>query len=395
VLTLLCALALSEDLSRRRQILCALLLGFALTGTFYVSASGYTLVLPALLWAVPTLWRLRLMPYAAGMAVVGAAPNVLWALWHHTTILPGVGIERTTMSDRLKLLFDSVGREFIGVAHSFGTPGMPIAPARLILWLGFAAVGVALLVRFRSILRMVLLRLDGRRPFDIVLVATVLVVIVYAVSKYAWIALDPRYLYASNPILILLLASVASPTAWRSMFRFVRDRVQRSPADPKFAVRASQIAAGIVGLAMIALIGIPTVVMLRHPALDSNGNVARSATVNDPGIEQAVTALHQEGIQYAYATYWIAVNIDFLAAGRLTCVSYGTGNRFKADRTAADNAPADKVAWIEPTTKAPDGMRALLTKHHISFRARVFGPLTVYDQLGTSLRPSKIGVPGI
>lgn len=429
VLTVLAAVALSDRLGRRNQVVLALVLGFALTGTYYLTASGYYLVLPALIWALPALIRLRLLPFAAITAVFGALPNTVWALWHGASILPAVGIQKSTAGGRLKLLLDSVGREFLGLAHSFGSPGMPVFWARLILWVALAGLVVAIVLRRRSILATLLLRRTGRQPLDIVMVGAIITIVVFVGSKYSWSALDPRYLYAANPILVLLLASLASPTAFHRFARRVLRSAELEPADgrplttealppspsaddpavgaPRSGVVTisdpgslvtgvgSRVAAAVVGVALILLIGIPTAVMLSYPSTESNGNPRTGPTRStDPDMERAIGALEKDGTKYIYSSYWQAVQVDFLARGSLTCVSYGSANRFPDDRQIVDATPAQQVAWLEITTKSPRGMRATLNRNHISYRAQVFGVVTVYDQLSKPVRPRQIGMTG-
>lgn len=390
VLAVLAALALSDQLARRKQILLALVLGFALTGTYYFTASGYYVVLPALIWAVPALWRLHLMPFAAITAALGALPNTVWALWHGTSILPAVGTQKSTAGGRLELLLDPVGREFLGLAHSFGSPGMPVFWARLIWWAALAALVVAIAAHWRSLLAMALLRRDGRQPLDIMLVGAVITIVVFVGSKYSWSALDPRYLYTSNPILIFLLASLASPAAFR---RLTRRTDQSLP--PATGV-GPRVAAAVVGLGLILLIGVPTAVMLAHPSTESNGNPRSGPTRStDPDMERAIQALEKDGTKYVYASYWQAVQVDFLAHGSLICVTYGSANRFPDDRAIVDAAPAQQVAWLELTTKSRNGMRATLNRNHISYRARIFGHVTIYDELSKPVRPRQLGLGGV
>ena len=379
VLAVLAALALTDQLDRKRQIILALVLGFALTGTFYLTASGYSVVLPALIWALPALWRLRLLPFAATTAILGAVPNTVWALWHGTSILPMLGIKQSTAGGRLKLLLDPVGREFLGLAHSFGSPGMPAFYARLILWAALAGLVMAVVLRWRSIRALLLLRRDGRQPLDIMLVGAIIAIVVFVGSKYSWSAIDPRYLYTSNPILIFLLAALASPAAFR-----------------KLGGAGRRVATPVVGLAMILLVGIPTAVMLTHPSTDSNGNPRFGSTRStDPDMQQAIRALNRDGTRYVYATYWQAVPLDYLANGSLLSVTYGSVNRFPADRAIVDAAPAQQVAWLEITPRRhTGGMRAILNRAHVVYRARTFGRVTVYDHLSKAVRPSQLGMSG-
>lgn len=437
LLTLWCALSLISMRTRWSQWLAAIVIGFATTGTFYLSASGYFVLLPVFLYALPGLLRLRLLWPAVAAAAVGAAPNLLWAIHHDTSIVPSVGVIKSTMTGRIKALLDTVGREFFGLAHANGVPGVPLGWARLIVWLGFAALFIAVAVRWRSILALLLCRIQGRRPLDVVIVAGVLGSFLFVISKYAGLLLDPRYLYVSNVTLVLLLAALASPAAIRTLLRWLAPTTPTSVASPagtegpvvaeimvvaqspvvsaveadsssrwrrleERAVKAFTpitVFTAVVSAALLLLIGVPTVVMLSHQAVDSNGNTrAGPSSGPDGDYRSIVAALSSEGSPYLYATYWDAVPIEFLANEAITAATYGRSSRFPDQYARVTAAPYQQIAYLERTVidgkVIPSNVGKALTLHLVSYRKRQFGDLTLYDHLSKDIRPSDLSLSG-
>lgn len=394
LLTLWCALALSPQLPRRRQLIVAGLLGLALTGTFTLTASGYFLVLPAIAWAIPALVRLRLWPALTVGAVLGAFPPLVYALRNHSSIFPHIGTRPSTALSRLQDLLDPVGRMFLGLSHSFGTPGLPVGLARLLLWMAVLTLLMTAWAHRRSVRALVLLRPSGRNPLDITVLAMLLAAAGYVGSKYAYFTIDPRYLYPTTPALILLLAAAASPTALRhirstkSTSTSAQSRGRSTRTGGILPVRVS-----IASIALLLLVGLPTAVMLSHPALDSNGNATTlPSTGLDGNMEQAVNELHLDHTAYLYSTFWLATPMNFLANGRLTAVTYGNVDRFPVDRAHADAASVGQTAWFDLSSST--AMPSALRHHHIGFRERRFGRITIYDRFTANVRPQQLGLRG-
>lgn len=397
LLTVWCALALSPTLPVRRRRLAAGLLGFALTGTCYLTASGYFLVLPAIVWAVPALNRCRLWPVFAVGAVIGLLPPLVYDLRTGASVFPHLGALPSTPASRLRDLLDPVGRMFLGLAHSFGAPGLPVGVARLLLWLALAALLLTAWVHRQSIRALVSLRCTGRAPIDIAVVALMAAAAGYIASKYAFFTIDPRYLYTTTPALILALAALAGPTALTSQVVGRPWRMVPVPWRPPGTAQPNRSwrikTAGVVSVLLLALVGGPTLLMLSHPAVDSNGNTtALPSTGLDSYMELAARQMELDHIKYVYAIYWLATPMEFLAHDRLTAVTYGSANRFPVDRARADAAPVRQTAWLDLTSSAvmPNGLR----HHHIGFRHRQFGAITVYDRFTTNTRPTQLGLRG-
>ncbi len=387
LLTVLCALSLRPELTRRRRVAAAVLIGLALTGTFYLTASGYFLVLPAVVWAVPSLLRLHLVVTALCGVVAGSAVPALYWVTHRSSFFPQLGIRASTPTSRLGDLLDPVGRMFLGLAHSAGAAGVPIGLARILLWVAVLALVAAIVIRRRSIVALLWLRPAGRRPLDVMLVAVTLAMGGYVASRYAYFTIDPRYLYATSPGLILLLAALADPAALGRLGKPVTSAAAGN------AGGFTRVGVAAVSALLLFFIGGPTAVMLRHSSLDSNGNTSNLPNTGiDSDMAAAIKVLSREGTRYVFAAYWQAVPMDFLAQGRLTAVSYGAQNRFPEQRAEADAAPMREVAWMDLSFET--AMAGALARHHIGYRARRFGHVTVYDQFSVSTDPGRIGLKG-
>lgn len=397
LLTVWCALALAPTLPARRRCAAAGLLGFALTGTLYLTASGYFLVLPAIVWAVPVLIRCRLWRFFGVGAVVGGLVPLAYTVRTRVSIFPHLGTDPSTPASRLRDLLDPVGRMFLGLAHSYGVPGLPLPAGRLLLWLALAALVVTAWAHRRSIRAIASLRPAGRNPIDIPVIALIAAAVGYVASKYAYFTIDPRYLYTTTPALILALAALAGPTAPNS--RLVERALSAMPASWRnsggsWTNRSWRMGTvGVVSILLLVLVGGPTLVMLSHSAVDSNGDTtALPSTGLDADMKKAATQLELDHIRYVYATYWLATPMDFLADGRLTAVTYGEANRFPIDRARADAAPVGQTAWLDVTSSAV--LPTALRRHHVGFRHRRFGRITIYQDFSANVRPFQLGLRG-
>jgi len=390
---LLLAIRLTDTLTHARRTGSAFVLGLALTGTFYLNASGYFVVLPALLWALPALLRMRLLPITTLGAVLGVLPNLFWSIRHFSSMFPSVGIVESTPGSRFQALLNPLGREFFGLAHATGTPGLPELPGRIIVCAAFLALFIAFIARYRSITSILRLRTTNRSPLTILLMSGVLGFVMLVGTKLAGLTFDPRYLYPSNVTLILLLAALSSPAAIAQVLtRFLRFFLSADHT-PVLTKQFSFRTATAVSLATIVLLGTSTAVALSHSAVDSNGDYGQQSSANtdaQSSAAQLLDALHKDGTKYAYASYWEALPLDFQAKGSLTVVSYGAVNRFPERRAAVDAAPAQQVAWIGP----PSIIKQALDGKHIGYRLRTFGRYTVYDRLTVATRPLLIGFGG-
>jgi hypothetical protein len=334
--------------------------GFCLGITYWVTPSGYYLLVPAALWLAGSIRRSRREVLGALVgAAVGLLPIAYWTVRSGTFPTPSPGTAPTTASERLSNLFDEVGREFIGVAHLNGNPGWPVTLGRLTLWLLVATAFVALARRARGILDLVTLRTAHRRPFDMILLAVPITIVAYVASKYAWFVTEPRYLFAAFPLLILGLAQLV-------------------PARPRYAVPAAA--------AVLLFVGGTSLTLLVSHADDVPGTA-------DHDFEDVVAALERDGTDAVYADYWTAMPLEFVAGDRLVVGSLTTPERLPDERRAVDRAR--NPVWIASRGANADdisAMRTALDAAGITHRERTFGDVSVFDRFSERVRPWEIGL---
>ena len=349
-----------DDQTGRRRVLHAFGVGLGVGLTYYLSPSGYYLVLPAALWFAGSARReLRMVLAAAAGVAAGLAPVLYWTVRTGAFPTPDPGSLPTTALERFGNLFDEIGRQFIGVAFLFGEPGWPVTLGRLTLW-GLTAAGVAAIaVRWRGILALLTLRAGHRRPFDVVLLGIPITVAAYVSSEYAYFTTEPRYLFAAFPILILGLARLV-------------------PARPP--------AAPLVAAAVLVFVAAPSLTLLVSRADDVAGE-------RDDDLAQVVDLLEAEGATSVYASYWTAMPLEFEAGERLTVGSMALPERLPDERRAVDRA--EDPAWVGSRGVNTDDIattRDALDAAGVTYRLRTFGDVAVFDRFEPRVRPWDVGL---
>ncbi len=287
LLGLYCALRVGEG--GRAGLGWAVGLGFAAGLIGWLGLSGVELLIPAAFLAAPTFvrsWRPWIFAILGGL--VGLSPLLVWSVRHHTFALLNAGppVAPSTPGQRLHNLFGPVLREFVGVGYTNGSPGWPLVLQYLLVAALAVAYVVAVVRRRHSILTMLKLKTDGRSPFDALLLAIPVLVIIYGASKWAWVAAEPRYLFAFSPVLVWCLAAAL-------------------PKRP----RPAQTIAVLVGAAVFAATSITMVANRPYvPAVHGQADVqAASAYLPRPWWKLN-----------GYADYWTAMPLLYAAAGRST-----------------------------------------------------------------------------
>lgn len=357
--TMLVAVRFDEQTGRRRA-LHAFGVGLGFGSTYYLSPSGYYLVLPAALWFFGSARReLRMLASSAAGLVTGMLPVLYWTVTTSEFPTPDPGSLPTTAAERFGNLFDEVGRQFIGVAFLFGEPGWPVTLGRLTLW-GLTLAGVvAIGFRWQGILALLTARTSHRHPFDMVLLGIPITIVAYVSSEYAYFITEPRYLFAAFPILILGLA------------RLVPDRL------PARAVATAGVLLFVAG---------PSLTFLVSRADDVAGE-------RDADLARVVDVLEAEGTTFVYAPYWTAMPLEFEAGDRLTVGTMALPDRLPDQRRAVDRA-ADPV-WVGSRGVNTDDIattREALDAADISYRERTFGDISVFDRFGRDVRPWDVGL---
>jgi 4-amino-4-deoxy-L-arabinose transferase-like glycosyltransferase len=262
-LLLLLALRVVESPSRGRVALLGLVLGLAL----WDDVQLVPVMLPLVGW---TLWRrpqaLRHLWAGLAAGVVGALPWLLWNVHHHLNSFHSSIADTTSYLHRLRL---------------FASPLLPMllafrAPFSQQALLGTAATDVL----YGGLLILFAYGAYRRRHENVALLYTVAIVFpfVYAIAAQTLFSQEPRYLLTLAPVLVLLVAQVATT--------FPR------------------------ALVLIAVAGVVSVVTLYRMDV-----WARTVPPDPPKAPRElgplVRMLDRAGVDHVYAQYWVAYRIDF------------------------------------------------------------------------------------
>jgi hypothetical protein len=358
--TILLALRFAEQERRRARLLHAFGVGLGAGLTYYVSPSGYYLVIPAALWLFASARReLSMLAATAAGAVTGMLPVIYWTVSTNHFPTPDPGTLPTTAAERFGNLFDEIGRQFIGVAYLYGVPGWPVTLGRITLWALTGAALVALAFRWRGILALLTARESDRQPFDMILLAVPITIAAYVASKYSWFITEPRYLFTAYPILIFGLARVV-PT--RAPLRYV------------------------TAAAVLLFVAGPSLTLLVSRADDVAGE-------RDDDLAHVVDVLDEEGSEFVYASYWTAMPLEFVADDRLVVATTALPERLPEERRAVDRA--EDTVWVASRGVNNDDvtpMREALDEEDIDYRERTFGDIVVFDRFSTDVRPWDVGL---
>jgi hypothetical protein len=358
--TILLALRFAEQEHRRDRLLHAFGVGVGAGLTYYVSPSGYYLVIPAALWLLASARReLSMLVAAAAGGFAGLLPVLYWTVSTGQFPTPDPGTVPTTAADRFGNLFDEVGRQFIGVAYLNGDPGWPVTAGRITLWALTVAALVALAFRWRGVLALLTARETDRRPFDLILLAVPVTIAVYVASDYAWFSTEPRYLFAAYPVLLFGLARLVPARA------------------PLRQVTAAAVLLFVAG---------PSLTLLVSRADDVAGE-------RDDDLAHVVDVLDEEGSEFVYASYWTAMPLEFVADDRLVVATTALPERLPEERRAVDRA--EDTVWVASRGVNNDDvtpMREALDEEDIGYRERTFGDVVVFDRFSTDVRPWDVGL---
>ena len=194
-LILLLALRLAERPSRGRAALFGVVVGLALWQT--VQVVPIVLVAAAwVAWRSPTALRHAHLAIAAG--VLGALPTLVWNLQNDWGSLESPIDNTTTYAHRLRIFASPLLPMLLGLRTPFTQESLLPGPVVALLLLGLAALFVHGAYRARSSTTSLLYVVAAVFPF------------VYAVAPQTLFSQEPRYLVVLSPVLVLLLAQLAT-----------------------------------------------------------------------------------------------------------------------------------------------------------------------------------------
>jgi hypothetical protein len=332
-------------------------------------SAGY-LILPALVYAFPALWRRKRATASAGLPalVAGYGPALGWAIAHGTLPLLGGPQPERTPWERLASLGSPVLREFVGVGYRYGQPGWPIVLQYAVLAMLGIGYAVAVVRRLRS---------GKSAPTDMLLLTPPTVALLYAASPYTWWTGEPRYLFAAYPALALGIAALVPRLPGRSL-------------DTQF--RRSGLARRSVAVAVVAAWAVTSATFLARHYDDGPRDL--------PGCLTAATAwLRGHGVTHVYSDYWTGMPLQFYAGDRLLVGPVGGGRtKFPEGRNIVDADP-DPVYVAghvrDPMDEEPDHVAQLdaaLATHGIQSQRTKVDCVVVYQHWRPLKRPWEIGL---
>jgi hypothetical protein len=346
------------------------ILGLSTGLALWASWSAGYLILPALVYAFPTLWRRKRAAAIAGVPalVAGDAPALGWAFAHGMLPLLGGPQPERTPWERLASLVSPVLREFIGVGYRYGHPGWPIVLQYALL----ATLGSCYVVA-------VIRRLRGGRsaPTDMLLLTPPTVAVLYAASRYAWWTGEPRYLFVAYPALVLGIAALVPRLPGRSVDAMSPrgEMARRSAAVAVLAIWAATSAAFLA----------------RHHDEGPRDQPACLAAATD--------WLRARGVTHVYSDYWTGMPLQFYAGDRLLVGPVGGGRtKFPEGRhiVDADPDPVYVVGHVrDPMDEEPDQVAdvdAALATHGIRSQRTEVGCVVVYEHWQPLKRLWEIGL---
>jgi hypothetical protein len=341
------------DRTWRRAALTGLWCGLAL----WSSPMALELLVPAALWCLPQLARLRwkLAATAAG-GIAGWLPSLVFGLTHDWTNLrmPDEHGLLSGFPGRLAQFFTTEGPIVMGVREE-GALAWLGGPAGLVLaWLGVAA----LLVTAAAVAR-------NRAPRCRLPVATIaLLPILYALIPLADHAGQGRYAIFAVPMGALLIGVALDRPASRD----------HAPAvdQPPGTGRARRTAT--LGLVLACALG--TAGLIAEPGHQLVAFHAPDVTmpVNDEGL---LHLLADHGITDAYANYWIAYRVTFETGGRTT-VTPDDYDRYPPMARQVDASPDPAYLFVS-ASRTTAAFQAWCRAHLIAYQAWSDGGFTVVE----------------
>ena len=332
---------------------------------FWANWQAAYLLLPAALWLVGTLgWRiLRAVPAAVLGFVVGAAPSLGHLIL--TGPLEAAGQHApSTLQFRAKQVVTSVIPQFVGVQ---------IGQERVLSWfrpaLATAVIGVALAValwfRRRGLLDVVTLRRQRREPVDLLILCVIITPLLYAQSAAARNTF-PGYMYPLYAVVPVLVAAVPLGASL--------SRRRWLPA-----TMAAGLVLGLAGLCWLTA----QQFWDRGEYVVPLGTGERIPTDQLPAVVDALVA---EGARSAFADYWIANPMQFLAGDRLV-VSSTYVYRFPTLTAAAKADPSP--ALVVPAGPRADALRNAIIAAGSIARERRIEDLVLFTGISPGLAPTE------
>ncbi len=268
-LLLLLTLRMVERPSRIRVASFGLVVGLSI----WQSVQLVPIALTAIVWAAwkqPSL--LRRLPLAATLAVIGALPSIVWNAQHDWGSLESPIENTTSYEHRLRIFVSPLLPMLLGLRTPFTQERLLPGVLGLLVY-----AGIALLFLYGAYSA-------RRRDVSLVYAVAAVFPFVYAFAPQTLFSQEPRYLVVLSPVLVLLLAQVAS-SYWRG--------------------------AAVIGVA--AALSIAT--------LSRMETYFRTVPVQPPvaprELGPLVSTLDRLGLDRVYADFWLAYVLTFATDERI------------------------------------------------------------------------------
>lgn len=262
-LLLLLTLRLVERPSRARAGALGLVAGLSL----WQSAQLVPIVVPAIVWAV---WRQRSVVRQAWVAVVfaivGALPSIVWNVRNDWGSFMSPIEDSTTYAHRLRVFASPLLPMLLGLRTPFTQERLLPAIPTLLLYAAILALFAFGAYKARQ------------RDISLLYVVALAFPFVYTLAPATFFSLEPKYLVVLSPVLVLLVAQLAT-TYWR--------------------------ATAVLALALVVSIA----------TLDRMETYFRTVPAQPPAAPRdlgpLVSTLDRLGLDRVYADFWLAYALTF------------------------------------------------------------------------------------
>lgn len=352
---------------------------------FWTNWTAAFLLLPAGVWwlgATRGAWP-RLVPPAVVASLLASGPFWWTVASGRVPVFLARPVPDSTPWERLGGLVGPVGGMFLGVreAPPAGTQ-VPVAgwlPPWLVVAVLVAALSWAVVRRRRELAALLLLRHGAGtvRPGDALLLAALVTPVLYASASFAWYRGEPRYLFPLYALLPVGLAALVPGPSARGVIAGPRGAA---------AVAGRRGAAGAVAVLLVVALAASSV----HGAIltvrrDGRGPGTLPSLVQAKDLPAVADALVAEGVTTAYADYWLAYPLQFVAGDRLTVTSWYTP-RFDADHARVQAAAAP--SWVAATGRPTEQLSSALAATGAAHRRRTVGAVTLFLDVTPGLQPA-------
>ena len=179
--------------------------GFVVGLGLWQSAQLVPILLPVIAWAV---WRsrswLRHAWVAASLAVVGALPSIVWNVRHDWGSFMSPVEDTTTYFHRLRVFASPLLPMLLGIRTPFTQERLLPAAITFLVYAGVAVLFAYGAYRSR------------RSDMSLLYVVAAAFPIVYTLAPATFFSQEPKYLVVLSPVLVLLVAQLAS-SYWRAV----------------------------------------------------------------------------------------------------------------------------------------------------------------------------------